>query len=489
MASICVISSILLIMLIINLTLAQLDSTSPCTITPRLSGLNLNDISKQNLTISCACESSESLLLQLRVEDREFTSSVASIEPKAANLTCSNKTVTLTSELTATFLGFADLVIDRFDLSTGQQQLPAFREKFSVIRTERPVDTIFIVTVAVLVALNTINMGIQIDLEVVKRTLRRPLAPFIGLVCQFVFMPLASFGVGQLLLHTNYYRIGLFCLGCSPGGGASNFWTFLFDGDLDLSVTMTFISTVAALGMMPLWLFSLGSVLFETSDSASINIPYKNIGTYLCALVVPIAIGVFIAKKRPNWVQASRQCIRPITVFLLLFIFTFGVWANIFMFYILTWQMIVCGLLVAWSGYAVGAIAAKLAKQPREKIIAIAIETGVQNTGISIVLLRLSLPQPQADLSSVLPVAGSIMVFIPLFLCWCKKTIRERCCEKAEALDPADMSDTSSTLLEKTIKQNLTLDGDGITKQGGQNANGMTGQEKVTSNGKCPLGV
>jgi predicted Na+-dependent transporter len=43
-------------------------------------------------------------------------------------------------------------------------------------------------------------------------------------------------------------RLGLLVLGCSPGGLGSNFWTLLFHGDLNLSVTMTLVSTMSALG-------------------------------------------------------------------------------------------------------------------------------------------------------------------------------------------------------------------------------------------------
>ena len=45
----------------------------------------------------------------------------------------------------------------------------------------------------------------------------------------------------------------MFVNGCAPGGGASNYWTLLLDGNLPVSVTMTFISTLAALG----WFLSL----------------------------------------------------------------------------------------------------------------------------------------------------------------------------------------------------------------------------------------
>jgi hypothetical protein len=57
-----------------------------------------------------------------------------------------------------------------------------------------------------------------------------------------------SFAGALLFLPDGLTRLGLFTLGCSPGGANSNFWTILFDGDVNLSVTMTAISTVAAMG-------------------------------------------------------------------------------------------------------------------------------------------------------------------------------------------------------------------------------------------------
>ena len=75
--------------------------------------------------------------------------------------------------------------------------------------------------------------------------------------------------------------MGLFVLGCSPGGNGSNFWTLLLGGDINLSITMTFISTIAALGMMPLWILVMGPYLTD----GDLVIPFGQlimslIGTY-----------------------------------------------------------------------------------------------------------------------------------------------------------------------------------------------------------------
>lgn len=51
-----------------------------------------------------------------------------------------------------------------------------------------------------------------------------------------------------MLNHSANLQLGLFAIGCAPGGGNSNFWTILLGGNIDLSVTMTFVSNFVALG-------------------------------------------------------------------------------------------------------------------------------------------------------------------------------------------------------------------------------------------------
>lgn len=58
-----------------------------------------------------------------------------------------------------------------------------------------------------------------------------------------------SFGLGYLIFPSSpSLHLGMFCTGVAPGGGASNIWTFILGGNLDLSLTMTSISTLAAFG-------------------------------------------------------------------------------------------------------------------------------------------------------------------------------------------------------------------------------------------------
>ncbi|XP_076470032.1 hepatic sodium/bile acid cotransporter-like [Babylonia areolata] len=123
------------------------------------------------------------------------------------------------------------------------------RQEIVVIRQHRAIDTAFNVVVVLLVVIVNLGVGCKTDLGVIKATLRRPIAPVTGFFSQFLIMPLISYAAVKAFQFEPALALGFFALGCSPGGSASNAYTMLLDGDVSLSITMTFISTLAALAL------------------------------------------------------------------------------------------------------------------------------------------------------------------------------------------------------------------------------------------------
>ncbi|XP_055343853.1 ileal sodium/bile acid cotransporter-like [Paramacrobiotus metropolitanus] len=437
---ICVIGTLLLMLIpyAISQALNGIRSSSVghrrlnCTFNPSIEyGLEkVHEETTANVTVECVCSAEavtagKVILLQIR----PARSDIIELEGEGEEQLHCREDFSRTIWVRGKFLGRDNLLIT----ATTQDEKDAGKETelvdvfpVSIIRAPSKLDTAFVAIIAILVGINTINMGCHLDLEVVKENLKKPCAIGIGFTSQYMFMPLIAYGVAMALFQEPNLQLGLFTMGCSPGGGASNFWTLLLEGDTNLSITMTFLSTALALGMMPFWLFTLGRSLF---GNLQIRIPFSNILTSLIALTGPLAIGVLIRRYRPQWANQAVKCIRPFTILMMLFIFTFGVYANLYMFYVMNWRTMLAGLIVPWCGYVFGATLAVISKRSKEQVIAISVETGVQNTGIAIVLLRYSLPQPDADLGSVLPVCGSIMLFIPLFLWFLGLTAYNRCCK------------------------------------------------------------
>ena len=81
-------------------------------------------------------------------------------------------------------------------------------------------------------------------------------------------------------------------------------------------------------------------------------------------------------------------------------------------------QVLVSGMALAWLGYAFGFLFSIICRQSWMDAMAVAVETGVQNTGIAIFILRVTLEQPAADINTVVPVAVAIFTPLPLFCIW-----------------------------------------------------------------------
>ncbi|CAG0890603.1 unnamed protein product [Darwinula stevensoni] len=345
--------------------------------------------------------------LSVMVETDDF--SIAEVSGKTEFPLNTTQEFNFTFSLKGKFLGFTFV---RVKAQQGGKTVQENKElRVEVIRRASVLDTIFTYSIIIIVSIAYINMGSTLDLKIIWNTIRRPWGPVVGICSQYLFMPLVAFGLSQGLLSEPSLQLSLFVTGCSPGGGASNIWTVLLNGNMNLSITMTFISTVVAFLAMPAWLFSLGRVIFEEGQ---LVIPYRNIGTLAIGLVIPVAIGIMIRRFWPRAAEWLLKILRPFSILIIIYILTFGIYANYYVFLLLSWRIVVSCIVLIWSGFAFGALVSYLCKFPVGDIIAIAVETGIQNTGVAIVLLRFSLPQPEADLTLVIPAMAAMMMPIPL---------------------------------------------------------------------------
>lgn len=131
-------------------------------------------------------------------------------------------------------------------------------------------------------------------------------------------------------------QLGMFFTGVSPAGGASNIWTVILEGNLDLSITMSAVSTVAAFGMMPLWIFTLGREIFNRGD---LSVPYTQITTYGVALIVPLAIGFLMQRYMKRFANFMARILKGFSTLLILFIIVFAIVTNLYLFELFSWQV------------------------------------------------------------------------------------------------------------------------------------------------------
>ena len=380
---------------------------------------------------------------------------------------------TLTVNVTGTFLGFTKLTsrveetdaANKLNVQHGSESL-----QITVTRSKakKTASKIFGYSVAALISFAYINMGCALDLEVMKKVLRRPIGPLIGFVSQFMFMPVCSFVLGYVFPWSNpAMKLGLFVTGCSPGGGASNIWTVMFGGNLDLSIVMTAVSTFSAFFMMPVWIYLLGEIIIADTP---IVIPYAKILTYGIMLVVPLLVGVSIRKCLPKVANILVKILKPMALFLIVFILVCGIWSQFFMIKLIDWKIAVVGFSLPWLGFGFGCMFSKLCGQERKDIIAIAIETGIQNTGMAIFMLWFTLDHPAGDLAAVVPVAVATLTPFPLLAALLYYNLRTRLCGP----DEKEMVDMKA---DQDKEVSISLVGEKM-KAGDTNHNETPDQEK-----------
>ncbi|XP_062138118.1 ileal sodium/bile acid cotransporter [Drosophila sulfurigaster albostrigata] len=318
----------------------------------------------------------------------------------------------------AHFLGEAVITVQLHDALFGNSSPPAnAAQKGSsllaqVVRSQRVIDHVFLGSVILLMSLLYINFGAALNVSVLRGLITRPIGPSIFLITQTLGMPLLSYALGVFIFPDSpAMQLGLFFTGIAPSGGASNTWTAVLGGNINLSVLMTTISNFGAFGSMPFWTFTLGALIF---DRAGIKVPYDKIAGYCAGLIIPLFIGLAIQRWWPRLAQILVRLLKPISGGLIIFIVVFAIITNFYIFELFSWQIAVAGLALPGLGYGIAWLAAKLLHQNPADALAIAIETGIQNTGTAIFLLRTTLPQPQADLTTVVPVAVAIMTPMPL---------------------------------------------------------------------------
>ncbi|ALC49119.1 CG11655 [Drosophila busckii] len=318
----------------------------------------------------------------------------------------------------AHFLGEARIAVRLHDAQSntsrapGNAQAAESRLLAQVVRPERVLDHIFVGSIILLMSLIYINFGAALKLDVLQGLVTRPVGPCIGFITQVVGMPLLSYALGVFIFpESPSMQLGLFFTGIAPSGGASNTWSAVLNGNIHLSVLMTTVSNVAAFASMPLWIFTLGQLIFER---AGLLVPYGKIASYCASLIVPLLIGLAIQRWLPRVARVLVRLLKPISACLILFIIVFAIITNYYLFQLFSWQIAVAGLSLPGLGYIVAWLAAKLLNQNAADALTIAIETGIQNTGIAIFLLRTVLDQPQGDITTVVPVSVAIMTPLPL---------------------------------------------------------------------------
>ncbi len=242
-----------------------------------------------------------------------------------------------------------------------------------------------------------IMFGVALDIKLrhFKDVIMKPKSVIIGIISQFILLPAITFVFLLLLNPTPTVALGMILIAACPGGNVSNFMSSMAKGNIALSVSLTAVATLAATFMTPLNFALWGKLFIKYYSTAGagdylvpieINFP-QMVQTVVILLGLPVIAGLLFSHYLPAITNKIKKPIRQasIVVFIGFVIILLSANFNHFLRYIHLVFLIVLihnGLALG-TGFSISSIF----KLPRVDRRTITIETGIQNSGLALVLM------------------------------------------------------------------------------------------------------
>ena len=243
------------------------------------------------------------------------------------------------------------------------------------------------------------GMGLQLVGMDWMRLVRFPRAVLVGLMGQFLLLP----GIAFLLVIAFSLPVeiaaGIVILAACPGGIGSNSVSLLVRADIALSVSLTALSSVLALLTVPLIVAAGLGLVFQNSDALNptneIRLPLEaTVRQLLLVMVLPLSAGMLVRKYATRWALRSEQWFRIGNLAVLLVLFM-GAIAVGFDFLIDNFTVLILVTLALNLGSLLGGyLLAQVFRLARRQAITVAIESGIQNAGVGLLVALNLLNRP-----------------------------------------------------------------------------------------------
>jgi len=263
--------------------------------------------------------------------------------------------------------------------------------------------------IALLLIVLMFGMGATLTAERFREVVAQPRAVLIGLASQFGWMPLLAYLLAKTFALPPEAALGLVIMGTCPGGTTSNMFAYYARADVALSVSMTAASKLVAVVLMPLCLF----VYARPFTDAAVLIPYGNIVKTLLLLLLPVALGVWLRKKRgERFAQRAEKAGSLAGLSVLVLLVVLSVVRNAGLFSTVTPSMYAAAILLGVLGMVLGDLAARAAKLPRAQRQAVSFETGIQNSPLAFAVIATSFSGAVQNEMLKLPMLYALFVLI-----------------------------------------------------------------------------
>lgn len=238
-------------------------------------------------------------------------------------------------------------------------------------------------------AIIMLGMGVTLTVEDFRRVLLMPRAIAAGFFAQYLIMPFLGWSVARLLNLEAQHAVGLILVACCPGGTASNVVTYLARANVPLSVLMTMCTTFAAVFMTPMLTKLLASAYVQV-DALGLFIDTVKV------VLAPLLLGLGLNHFFPRAVKVALPAAPLVSVLFITLICASVIGQQAASIKESGGRLLLGVFLLHAGGFGLGWLFARLLGYEESIRRTIAIEVGMQNSGLGVVLAKSSFPQMPA---------------------------------------------------------------------------------------------
>lgn len=258
--------------------------------------------------------------------------------------------------------------------------------EFTDLHIEFSKQSLMLLNLAIAFIMFGVSLGIKKSEFIEIR--KSPKSVLTGVFSQFFLLPFFTFLLIWVVNPLPELALGMLLVAASPGGNVSNFYSQQSGGNVALSVSLTAIATLAAVFMTPFNFEFYGGLYMDKKDVQQITIEFIPMFiTVFTILLIPLFTGLLLTTKLPN---LTKKIVKPIRFlsFGILMVFMIVAFAkNIDVFTAYYKYILILVFLHNALSFGIGYFTGKLAQLPIKDVRTITIETGIQNSGLSLVLI------------------------------------------------------------------------------------------------------
>jgi BASS family bile acid:Na+ symporter len=248
-------------------------------------------------------------------------------------------------------------------------------------------NSLWILNIAIAVIMFGVSLGISVD--DFKRLLKKPKILLVGVLSQFILLPAATFIAVLVLEPHPSFALGMIMIAACPGGNVSNYFSKMAGGNAALSVSLTAFATLICIFMTPFNLQFWGSLYPPTNailETVSLNwISLLKLVSLI--LGVPLVLGMLLKHYQAKIAHKIEKKLKPLSMLVFIVLIGIAFSQNLKVFANHIHHVIFLVIFHNIFAFVLGFYTAKSFGLNHQDTKTIAMETGIQNGGLGLLLI------------------------------------------------------------------------------------------------------